>query len=412
MRGTFAALESPTYRVFWLGALLSFLGFFTSTVVQSIVAFELTHANRAVGLTVLGQGIAMLSLGPIGGALADRVSKRAMLFLSQSLAGLVFLGMGILLALDLLVLPLLIGAAFGVGACISVLGPARQAYAPELVRPDQIGNAAALNQVALNATRIAGPALAGALLSSRFGASGAYFTMAGLYALAVVSLLGLPPVAARKRASTGLFTELGIGLRYVARHRRLRRLILYFTLVIMTGFPYVTVMPGLVKNALLRDADTVSWLFAISAAGGLAASLGVARLADSPRAHSIYSAMALLFGASLIVTARAPSITWAAIGMIGVGIGTGGFQTLNGAVVLRETEPMYYGRVMSLTLLAFGAFGIVGYPIGIMADAFGERTTLTLMGVTVCAISGAFTLLIDKDHGHPPGSEGSDEGTG
>jgi len=397
-RSTFAALESPPYRVFWLGTFLSLLGFFTSTVVQSVVALELAETNRAVGLTSLGQGIAMLSLGPIGGALADRVSKRGLLFGSQLVGASIFAAMAWLIHSDRLALPILVASAFGLGACISVMGPARQAYVPELVASARVGNAIALNQVALNATRIGGPALAGLLLTARaFGASAAYSAMSALFGLSLITLLALPNAPPSERARAGLLREVATGLSYVADTPRLRRRIAYFFLVIMLGFPYVTILPGLVNNTLGRDTEAVSWLFAISAAGGLTSSISVARFADSERAQAIYSALALLFGVSLMLTACAPTLPTAALGMLGVGVGAGGFQTLNGAVVLRETEPAYYGRVMSLTLLAFGAFGIMGFPLGALADLVGERTTLGVMGVAVCSISLCFNVIFRSE---------------
>ena len=84
--------------------------------------------------------------------------------------------------------------------------------------------------------------------------------------------------------------------------------------------------------------------------------------------------------------AAAPSFAVAVAMMFVVGAASGGFQTLAGAVVIRETEPMYVGRVMSLTMLSFAGFGLLGLPIGYLADVVGERWTLVGMGAAVCAI--------------------------
>ncbi len=77
--------------------------------------------------------------------------------------------------------------------------------------------------------------------------------------------------------------------------------------------------------------------------------------------------------------------------MFGVGAGSGGFQTLNGAVIARETEPSYMGRVMSLVILAFAGFGLMALPFGALADWIGEAQTLFVMGALVlglCAVLG------------------------
>ena len=71
MAGTFAALRLRDFRILWISTFFSFLAFFMSTVVQSVVAFDLRGSNSSVGSVVAAQGLAMLLLGPFGGALAD-----------------------------------------------------------------------------------------------------------------------------------------------------------------------------------------------------------------------------------------------------------------------------------------------------------------------------------------------------
>ena len=76
----------------------------------------------------------------------------------------------------------------------------------------------------------------------------------------------------------------------------------------------------------------------------------------------------------------------------GAGASSGGFQVLNAAVIARRVEPMYIGRVMSLTLLAFAGFGLMALPYGVLADAVGERATLLAMGVLVLVLSFFFSV--------------------
>ncbi len=82
-----------------------------------------------------------------------------------------------------------------------------------------------------------------------------------------------------------------------------------------------------------------------------------------------------------------------------VGATNGGFQTLSSAVVIHATQPAYMGRVMSLTMLAFAGFGLMGLPIGFLADAFGERAALVAMGAAVCAIVAVSWLALGRASG-------------
>jgi len=387
--GTFSALRLPEFRILWISTVFSFLAFFMSTVVQSVVAFELTGTNRAVGSVVAAQGLAMLLLGPLGGALADRVRKRRLIAASQSVTAAVFLLLALALATHTIRVEFLALGSLVMGATFAFLGPARQALTVDLVPPERRGNALALTQVGHSASRVLGPTLAGLFLGWTFaGATGAYLAMATFYVGSVASLLLLPRSVVRAGARDAhIVADIAAGLRYVRAHRRLRLMLLFFVSVIMLGYPYVTVIPGLLEHALGRDAHGVGTLFGVSAAGALTASLGVARFADSSHALRIYTGMGLLFGVSLVGVALAPSYAAALIAMIGVGAGSGGFQSLNAAVIVRETEPEFFGRVSSLSTLAFAGFGLMGLPVGLLADAIGERGALGSMGLLVCAVA-------------------------
>ena len=132
LASTFAALSIRPFRVLWLGTLFSFVAFFMSTVVNSVVAFELVGTNRAVGYVVFAQGLAMLFLGPLGGALADRWPKRRVVATCQTFAALVFATLGLLVATGSIRILFLAAGSLLVGATFSFLGPARQALTVDL----------------------------------------------------------------------------------------------------------------------------------------------------------------------------------------------------------------------------------------------------------------------------------------
>ena len=158
-------------------------------------------------------------------------------------------------------------------------------------------------------------------------------------------------------------------------------------LVIMLGFPHVTLLPGLVENELGRQAESISLLFSISAVAALATSLIVVRKADSPAGATIFAGLGLGFGISLVLLALAPTFEIAILAMLLLGATSGGFQALGMAVVMREAEPEFAGRVMALTMMAFGGFGLVALPVGFLGDAVGERATLGGMAVVVCGVA-------------------------
>ena len=382
------------FRVLWVGTWLSFTAFFMSTVVNSVVAFELEGFNTSVGWVVFAQGITMMTLSPIGGAVADRLPKRRVVALGLIVTGSVFLTLSALVAFEHISVVFLAMGSLVMGATFSFQGPARQALVVDLVPTPLRPNAIALATVANTGSRVFGPALAGLfLVAGGAGPGVAYACMAGLYFLSAALLALLPKSRVPENsAQRGLFDDVAIGLRYVARTPRLRLMLLFYTLVIMAGFPHITLLPGLLENQLGRDASEVSLLFASSAVGALASSLVAARLADSNRGLPYFAGSGLLFAVSVLGLGSAPSFAWALVAMFAVGLGSGAFQTLGSAVAVQEAEPEYVGRVLSLTMLAFAGFGLMGLPVGLIADQVGERETMIGMGLVVLGLVGMLAV--------------------
>ncbi|MDA1004408.1 MAG: MFS transporter, partial [Chloroflexi bacterium] len=381
--GTFASLHVREFAILWAGSLLTFTAFFMSTVVQAIVAFELTGKNGAVGVVLLGQGVAMAALGPLGGTIADRLSKKAINVICQAVIALTFLAIGLLVAFDnVRILYLAIGS-FSIGTMFAFVGPARQAWVVDLVGPELRANAVAVSQVALNASRVVAPAIAGALVALAFvGAAGAYFVMAALYAIATLSLVLLPGPTATARNERSVFGDLVAGLGYVKSQPRLRAMMGLFFFMIVLGLAATgAVLPGLVENELGRSVESIGSLQAVAAVGGLVASLLVAPMAGSSRALPVYTVLGFASGLSLLLLGLAPSFLIALLPMLLFGAMSGGFQTLNMSVIVLESEPAYYGRVTSLTSLAFAGFMLASFPVGVLADAVGERATLVALGL-------------------------------
>ncbi len=396
--GSLGVLAIRDFRILFIGTLAAFTAFFTSTVIQGVVAFQLTGSNTAVGTAVFGQGVGMVLCGPLGGAFADRLPKRRVIAIGQLIAATCFGTLGVLYALDRIALWHLVTNSFVFGCAFGFLGPARQALAADLVPPSLLGNAMALSNVANTISRVAGPVVAGLLLDWKSaGPAAAYGVMSLLYASSALSLLWLPksrvrPFAAEKH----VVHDLVDGLRYAWHAPRLRLLLIFFVGVMLIGFPHVTLIPGLLENQLGRPAQDVTRYALAAAAGALVTSITVSRFADSPRAIRIYSAFGLAFGFALVALAAAPTFHAGLAAMVLVGAASGGFHALNGAVVARETEPAYMGRVMSLTFLAFAAFSLSALPLGLLADRFGEQRVLLGMGLSVVAVAAWMSVQVAR----------------
>ena len=386
---TFRALRNPNYRILWAGTTLSFLAFMMSSIVQSVVAFDLTGKNGAVGFVALGMGLATIIVAPFGGVIADRVSKRKMLLIGQCAIGVNFLAVGVLIVTDQITIALLAASTFVLGTVFSFIAPARQAWIGELVNSEELPNAVALQQLGMTVTRIGGPFIAAGLIALPFsGTGGTYLFMGGLFAIVVATLAQLPPTKSRpKGTGPSMLGDLKLGVGHVRERPRLLLLTLSFMGVVIGGFSYQVILPGFLENELGKSSDDMGLFLGVSAISGLIVTLAVAGLSGSRHAWRIMQIGGLLLGVSLMLLAVSGNMAQALGAMLLVGAGSSAFQLLNNALVMQESDPAYFGRVMSLTMLAWGLNGLVGWPFGLLADAAGERWTLMLMGGIVCGVT-------------------------
>ena len=383
-------LSNQQFKLLFLGTTLSMLAFGMMQVVQGKVAFDLTGKNGSVGFVYLGQGFAMLILSPVGGALSDRVSKKRMLSLAQFVIGMMFGVVAVLIATDLITIWLLAGGALVLGIMFSMMGPTRQAWVGDLLSGEEMAKGVALQQLMMNVTRIVGPLTAGILIAAKpIGTSGTYFVMSALFAGVVLTLMMMEPTPPRPRTvRTSIRHDLAEGFRYIWRTPDVRLLAFVFVGVVLSAFTYQTMMPGYLVNALGHPTEHLGYLFTSTALGGILVNVW---LAARPARNS--AGLMLAFGAALAVSlallAAAPSFVSALFAAALIGASSSGFQMLNNVNLMERTEGAYLGRVMSVTMMAFGVNSIASYPVGLIADRVGERATL---GALACACLAVVAL--------------------
>lgn len=388
-------LRHAQFRWLFVGTTLAMLAFGMMQVAQGVVAFELTGRNRAVGVVYLGQGLAMLLLSPLGGTLSDRLCKKRLLTGSQLVIGATFALIAALIAAQRITLGVLAAATLVLGCMYAVMGPARQAWVGDLLTGSELARGVALQQLTMNATRIVGPLVAGALLAYEpVGAAGTYAVMAALFVAVVVVLAQMAPPPRRARTRrTSVKTDLGAGFAYLWRTPDVRLLALVFVGVVLCGFSYQAILPGYLEHALGRPANQLGLLFGASAAGGIVVSLVLTAWRVRNAALTMLGCGAML-AVSLTLLAVTPTLAAALVVSALLGASSSGFQMLNNVALMERTEPSYLGRVMAVSMVAFGVNSLAAYPIGAMADRIGERTTLVGLALACIAVIAAAVLAL------------------
>ena len=399
---TFASLRIPEYRRLWFTGVCSFGAIPAQSIARGFLAFELTGRNSALGLVLLAMGVPMLVMTPIGGVVADRFPKRTVLLVSTGLLWISASGIGLMLFVDRLEFWMLVASSVLQGMAFSLLGPTRMAFSAELAGREHLANAILLAQLSMNGTRVLGPSIAGALLGiSVLGPRSVYVAVAVILTLGFWLTARLPagdPVGAPSLSSP--LADVTAGLRYVRSEPAVLWPVVMSLAVIALAFPYVAFLPSLVDDVYGVGPGWLGALSTASAVGAVVASLSIARIGAAHFGDHAVAATAVVFAGLVVVLGLVPSVGLAFVVVLLAGGANAGFQALNNSLVLLRADEAYHGRVQSLLMLGWSAFGIFAAPLGAIADAIGLQATLVAMGaLAIAAVAVLHALIVRSGPG-------------
>ena len=396
-RQTFASLAVRNYRLYFSGMLVSATGTWMQQVAMGWLVLRLTDSGTAVGLVTGMQFVPMLVFGVWGGVIADRFDKRRTLVATQAAMAVVSAGLAAVTLLDVVTVPMVFVAAFLLGCATVVDNPTRQSFVSELVGPDRVANAVALNSSMFNAARIVGPAMGGVFIL--LGGTGLCFAYNAVsYAAVIVAVLAMRPEELHNRTQVarkgGQVRE---GLRYAWRTPELRSTILLVAVVGTFALNFTVLLPLLARFTFDAGPGTLGVLTSLMGAGSLVGGLTAAARSRPTPAVLVGSAAAL--GLLMVGVAVAPNLAAAGFLLAVTGGATITFlSTANSTLQLASADEMR-GRVMSLYLIVFlGSTPIGGPLVGWIAQRYGPRASFALAGVAsvVGAAFAARGLLVTR----------------
>ncbi len=377
---TFQALRHRNFRLWFFGQLTSLVGTWMQTIAQNWLVYQLTGSAWDLGLVNFVGAIPLVPLTLHAGAIADRFSKRRIIFLTQAaMMALAFI-LAILCATGMVRLWHVIGLAFLLGAAQAIDTPARQAFVIELVGREDLANAIALNSGTFHGARVIGPAVAGVLVAT-IGISGAFF-LNGASFLAVLGALFLMDAALIRRAKPDGDTgeDLWGGVRYIARNRASGSIVLLVSLSAFLAMPYYVLVPIFAKEVLGGGAGVYGGLMSAAGVGAVlgslyAASGGAVRRKGTLLAAGSISFPLLLFGFSLSRHYPVSILLLAAIGFAFV------IQNAPANSLLQSLVPDHLrGRILAIYVSLFlGLLRVGGLVVGMVAEATSATAALIVM---------------------------------
>jgi MFS family permease len=403
------AFSHRNYRLFFAGQIVSLVGTFLTQVATVWFIYDLTHSALLLGVVAFAGQIPMFVLAPFAGVWVDRWNRQRLLVITQALSMLQSFGLALMAyAARREHVPIIITSFIVLAACQGIINafdmPGRQAFLVEMVpRREDLGNAIALNSTMVHGARLIGPAVAGFLI--HFVGPALCFFLDGTSYIAVIGALLAMRVAPRppRTSQRSVLAELADGLRYVWQFRPIRVLLLTMSLLSLTGMPALTVlMPVFAEHfgGKAHSAETLGFLMGSSGLGALAGALYLATRPSVVGLGRIMSLSMLAFGAALVGFAFCHQL-WLALMIVPVA-GCGMLISFASANTLIQTltDDTMRGRVMSFFSMAFVGMAPWGNLIaGISSsrlgpDVVGASRTIMIAGAIVILACVRFGLKL------------------
>ncbi len=367
-------LRRRGFGALWLARTVSFLG--DGVTRTALVLLTARQGVTAVAVVLLASTLPRF-LGPVAGALADRIDRRRLMRGCDA-------GQVLVLGIIAATLPPLgvLAALVAVSALLATaFAPASASCVPDLVDPAELTRGNALLGTAINVQIAAGPALGGLLVG--LGSVRLAFVVDAATFAASALLLGrlpaLPPVGAR---TAGMWTSTLAGLRYVRRVPAVRALVV--GLMVFVAFAAIdnVALVFLVEDRLDGSATVYGLAQACFGIGMLAASFGLGRIR-----RTLPTGPALVVGAGAmaagnVITALAPAVAVAGGGQFVGGLGNGIENIATNTHVQRLVPPPLLGRVFGIVSTGAQVGNGVAYAAGApLVAAVGPRGAFLIAGI-------------------------------
>ncbi|MCP2160911.1 MFS transporter [Williamsia serinedens] len=389
----FSSLGVRNYRLWAGGQVVSLVGTWMQRIAQDWLVLHLSgNSGVAIGIVMALQFGPTAVLSMPAGALADRFDKRKLLMLTQIGMAACALILGVTDTLGVATLGQVYALSLALGCISAVDAPIRQSFTVEMVGPEHLPNAVALNSMTFNTARIIGPAIAGVLITA-IGTGPVFLVNTATFVAVLTGLLMMRTGELHRSERARGRSSVVEGLRYIRARPHLVALFTTVFFVSTFGLNFPLSLALLTKNTFAGSAGGYGLLSTVLAVGTLAGATMAARRKRPARVRQLMIA-AIAFGVLEVVAGLMPTFALVAVVLIPVGAAQLTFSTAAMNIVQLSVDSSMRGRVMGVYMLAFLGGTPLGSPLlGWLAQVTDPRAPL-VVGGAISAVSAVAAAAV------------------
>lgn len=380
------ALKHRDFRIFIIGHLFSHTGMWMFRIATGWVTWELTHSATWLGLIGAADMSSTLLIGPLMGALADRVDRLTIIRITQAITTM-FAFLTFLLVYNGWATPeLLFVLVLCFGISMSANLPARLAIVPNLIGPENLPAGIAINSLVSNAGRFLGPALGG--FAIHFWGAGEAIAGCALFMGLPVFTLWLIRAPRNEIIKSGkrLMGDAADGIKYSMRHAGIGPVMFAMISTSVFGKTLVYLFPAFASEVFDRGADGLAWLTGTVGAGAVLGGVYMARRVGRTGLSRMFVMSIAVVGVTMLVFAGNTQF-WPAVFISAC---LGGAILVNGVaaqtLIQHAVDGAMRGRVNSLyAMIQRGGQSLGSLILGVSADLLGLRWSVAAAGI-VCLL--------------------------
>ena len=357
------------------------------------LVLDLTDSTIFVGLAAGCGGLGMLITSLLAGSIVDRVDRKKILALSHFILSITFLVVVLFIWTGSINIWILLLTTFIDGSCTSFRFVCGGTITMDLVGSKDLSRATAINFSCMTITGIFITAIGGNLID-RYGFESTYLLMSiCAFISSVILMLGLPSISKNITDSNRTsIQELRDGISYIKQNKRIRSLLLLGLSSEVFGWAHESMVPVVTKYVLGGGSVELGYILASGQAGALISTLVLSNYRiKKNRTLRLYLTY-ILFGLFLI------GFVWSKILLLSmllyclVFLAVATYEVVLHSLMQTIVPNVMRGRVVSFQILTWGATGISGFMLGVLAGFTSPPIAITI-NTSILVLNGTRNIV-------------------